>query len=280
MNNFLTFDIEDWYHSNFKGVDLSKIDINKTNFENNVSRLMDVCDKYGVKCTCFVVGSIAEKFPSVIRRIHDRGHEISSHTYSHKLVYSMSRNEFGDDLRKSKDILENIIGEPIFGFRAPSWSVKEENLQWYYETLEEEGFTYSSSVYPAKTFLYGIPGFKTNPHFPEIEGKQTSIIEFPVPVFNVMGKKIGFSGGFYLRALPGFLIEHILSSKNRKGSSTFVYLHPREIDTEQERLKLPIVEKLIMYWGIAGCEKKFSHIVEKFAPSFVRIKDYIKAESD
>lgn len=273
--NFLTFDIEDWYHSNFKSLDLSKVDKSRTNFRENVSRLIDICEKHKVKSTCFVVGSMAEKYPDIIRKLHDNGHEIASHTYSHNLVYSMTESEFRQDLLKSKDILENIIGSSIYGFRAPSWSVRNDMLHWYYNILTDLGFKYSSSVYPAKTFLYGIPGFEPKPHYPLVSDKQVQILEVPVPVFGCAGKKIGFSGGFYLRALPGPLIKVLINKKNRNNVPVFIYLHPREIDKMQERLNLPYLEKFIYYWGIARCEKKFDSLVARYKSSFSRIVDYI-----
>ncbi len=203
------------------------------------------------------------------------GHEIASHGYGHKLVYSMARDEFKNDVSKSCHILEDITGEKVYGFRAPSWSVKKETLSWFYDVLEEVGLKYSSSVYPAYTFLYGISGFPKNAHYPVINGKKVGILEIPVPVLNLFGKNIGFSGGFFLRFFPVWFIKDAIFKRNKERKSVFLYLHPREIDVNQSRLNLSFREKLIHYWGINGCEKKFESLVNYFAFSFIPIKNEI-----
>lgn len=276
-NNFVTFDIEEWYSANYANLDLSLIDDNSNHLETNVDRLLEICAEHGIKTTHFIVGDIARNKPGVVKKIHLAGHEIASHSYAHELIYSMTPAQFRDDLRISCDLLEQITGEKVSGFRAPSWSVKEETLPWFYEILHEQGIIYSSSVFPGKTFLYGIPGFPETIHQPVIDGKKHDIWEIPQTLFSFLGKKTGFSGGFYLRALPGWFITRMMKAKNKDGKSVFLYLHPREIDPLSPRLKLPLLERFIHYYGVNGCEVKFEKLIGKFNGSFVRMDDFIKS---
>lgn len=262
LSNFLTLDIEEWYHANYETVDLSKFQSNETNLETLVDNLIDICSEYNVKSTCFVLGSVAENKPQIVRKLFRAGHEIASHGYGHKLVYSMSAIDFKEDLSKSCNILQSITGENVYGYRAPSWSVKKENLAWFYAVLEEQELKYSSSVYPGKTFLYGIEGFHQYPHNPVVNGKETSIIEIPVPVCNILGKNIGFSGGFYLRLFPLWFVKMQFKKNIDEQKSAFIYLHPREIDKFQPKLKLSFAESFIHYYGIKECENKLRNILE------------------
>jgi len=274
--NFITFDIEEWYAANFDSVDMSGYSDNSNHLEKNVDRLLHICDELSVKSTCFVLGDIAAKKPHIVRKIHSRGHEVASHSLSHKLVYSMTPDEFRDDLRQSCDLLEQLTGEKVIGYRAPSWSVNEQVLPWFYKILEEQGIKYSSSVFPGKTFLYGIPGFPQKIHQPVVGGKEQNVWEIPQSLFSFARKNLGFSGGFYLRFFPGFFVRWQIRSANRQQKSVFVYLHPREIDPDSPRLNLPFLEKTIHYWGVGGCEAKFKRIISAFQPSFLRMNDHIR----
>lgn len=274
MNNFLTFDIEEWYHANYDSISTEQYKNTSTNLESNVDRLIDLCDTYNVKSTCFILGELADCKKQIVRKLHQAGHEIASHSYAHKLVYTMAPLEFKEDLKKSCDALEQITGEKVLGFRAPSWSVKKENLEWYYEILAEQGLIYSSSVYPSYTYLYGVPGFPQKPHFPIIQGRTMDILEIPQSVIGFGGKKVGFAGGFYLRFFPKWFIELMVRSKNYNGQPVFIYLHPREIDKNQEKLDLKGLEKFIHYHGINSCEKKLEKLINSFSSSFIKMDEF------
>ena len=273
--NFLTFDIEEWFHANFSGVDFKNYSGVSIDLEKNVDRLIDICAENGVLSTCFILGSVAESKPQIVKKLHRAGHEIASHGFDHELVYNMTREKFKDDLKRSCAVIEDTTGEKVLGFRAPCWSIKKENFSWYYPVLEEAGLKYSSSVYPAYTFLYGIPDFPKKALHPLVAGKETKILEIPAPVMNVLGKDFGFSGGFYLRFLPGWLIKRVMQNCNQRGEPIFIYLHPREIDIKQPKLKLPLLEDFIYYWGINSCEKKLRQIIMSFRGSFITIKDFL-----
>jgi len=274
-SNFLTFDIEEWYNANYDSIDLTKFSGKNTNLEKNVDRLLEICDQNDIKTTCFVVGEVARNKPQIVKKIHDQGHEIASHSFNHNLVYEMTPAQFEDDLRKSLDALEQIIGEKVVGFRAPSWSVNLDTLSWFYPILYKHGILYSSSVFPGKTFLYGIPGFPQKVHRPVVDGKVMDVWEIPQTLVSFAGKSVGFSGGFYMRFFPSWFINKWLESANQKNKNVFVYLHPREIDPGSPRLKLPVLERMIHYWGVKGCEQKLIKVIKVNEQSFVRMRDYI-----
>jgi polysaccharide deacetylase family protein (PEP-CTERM system associated) len=272
INNFLTFDIEEWFHANYEGVDTTRYDTRSTNLESNVDRLIDICAAKGVLSTCFILGDVTKDKPQIVKKLFDAGHEIASHGSSHKLVYTMSPEEFRVDLKNSTDLLEQITGEKVVGFRAPSWSLKREMLPWFYAILAEEGFTYSSSIYPAKHSLFGIPDFPMTPHTPTLE----PILEIPQHLMNLFGNKVGYAGGGFLRFFPTWLIKHQMSRANAHGKSVFLYLHPREIDIDQPRLELNRIDGYFHYQGIAGCEEKLSSLIQEFQSTFIRMDEYVK----
>lgn len=275
--NFVTFDVEEWYNANYHSVGNHSFTEQTGHLEKNMDRLLEICDRHAIQSTCFIVGDIAKNKPQLVRKIHSAGHEVASHSYRHELVYQMTPEKFREDLRISCDLLEQITGEKVVGYRAPSWSLKKETLKWFYPALLEQGILYSSSVFPGKTFLYGIPGFPEEVHKPEIDGKKQEVWEIPQTLFSFFGTKTGFSGGFYLRALPAWFVARMIKSKNREGKSVFIYLHPREIDPDSPRLKLPAMERFIHYYGVNGCEVKFDKVTGKFIDSFVRMDDFIKS---
>ena len=277
MAHFLTFDIEDWYHANYQSVDMPEFEHRPSRLEAEVDRLLEICADAGVQSTFFVLSSIAEVFPSLVRKIAAAGHEIASHSHSHQLVYGMTPAQFRADLERSLASLEDLTGERIWGFRAPSWSIKRETLEWFYPILEDLNLTYSSSVYPAHTFLYGIPDFPRRAHHPILSGRNTTIVEIPVPVTQLLGKAIGFSGGFYFRLLPAWFIRSTFRTQDALGIDNFLYLHPREIDPQQPRLPLPCLEAFIHYYGIRRCDRKLTRMLAFLAGSFVCMRDYARA---
>lgn len=274
VNNFLTFDIEEWYHANYEDIDIGKYNKKSSNLENSVNQLLNICENNDVKSTCFILGSVANAKPNIVKEIFNRGHEVASHGNAHKLVYTMTAKEFKEDLRISCDILEQITGAKVLGFRAPSWSIKEEQLEWFYDVLSEQGLKYSSSVYPAHTYLYGISDFPQYPHNPIVNGKQKKILEIPQSVVKILGKDLGFAGGFYLRFFPKWFILNRIKNKNKNKQSVFLYLHPREIELNQEKIKLKTLENFIHYHGINSCEKKLTDLVNDFSKTFMRMDEY------
>src|SRR3984893_6565119 len=269
--NFLTFDIEEWYHVNYHGIDTSSYREKSTNLESLVDRLMDICGEYGVRTTCFILGDVGRQTPSVVKKLHAHGHEIASHGCAHESVYPMTPDQFRADLQRSCDILENVTGEKVLGFRAPSFSIKQETLPWFYPTLESLGLRYSSSVFPGQTFLYGIPDFPRHVHYPIVNGVTQKILEFPMPRVEFLGKQMGL----YFRLFPAWMIRRKMLNDNRMGKPVILYLHPREIDVDQPQLPLRGFEKLIHYWGIRRCEDKLSAVLRDTPTRFFAFRDVL-----
>jgi len=269
--NFLTFDVEEWYHANYEGFDHSPYINQPTRLDVLTGRLLDLCARHNVKSTFFVLGSVAEVKPSIVREIHAAGHEVASHGYGHGSVRGMSPAEFRADLRRSCGILEDITGDRVASYRAPSFSVTAEALAWFYEALDEAGILCSSSVFPGRTFLYGVPGFPERIHYPVVEGRQVRVLEIPLPRVRLLGRDLGL----YVRLFPAWVLRRRIERDNSSGRPVALYVHPREIDPEQPRLPLGWPVSLIHYWGIAGCERKLDALLTSLPGGFGRVRDLL-----
>lgn len=274
MKNILTFDIEEWFHANYCcNTKLGKCE--ESNFSDNMYKLLELCNKNNCKATFFVLGCIGEDYRDIVKAIDREGHEIASHGYCHDLAYNQTFEEFKEDVKKSVGILEDITGKKVLGYRAPSWSIVEKNLH-YLVALEELGLKYDASVFPVKTFLYGIPNAPRKIHKPVVNGRELNLYEIPTSVFNFMGKGVGYSGGFYFRFFPEFFIKRLISKSNSDKAPSVVYLHPREIDATERRLKLPPKERFIHYYNIHSTFKKLDSIMKDY--DFSSIRDYLSEQ--
>lgn len=271
--NLLTFDIEDWYHANFEGVEPAGMRGTESRFRTNVEALLQICETAGCRATFFVLGCVGEEYPDIVKAIASAGHEVASHGYGHRLAYRQTEEEFREDVKKSAEILQTITGNKVEGYRAPSWSIVSGNLH-YLETLESLGFTYDASIFPVRTFLYGIPDAPRTIHRPVVAGRTLDLYEVPMSVLSLCGKTFGFSGGFYFRLFPRWLIAAGIRSLNRQGRSALVYLHPRELDPDERRLDLPPLESFIQYHNVKRTRLKLETLVRLFR--FIPVRDYLR----
>ena len=274
MNNVFTIDTEDWYHANFED-DLFSNDSNIiSTVEANVDRYLRLFSENNIKATFFVLGFVVEQHPNMVKKIADEGHEIASHGYGHQLVYKQTPEEFKEDVYRSKVLLEDCVGQEIIGYRAPSWSITEKSL-WALDILDELGFKYDSAIFPTKNFIYGIPYAPRVPHDASVYGKKNlNIITAPPSTRKIGNFNIPFSGGAYFRLFPEKLIECFTDYVNGKEKSPVVfYLHPREIDPKQPKLKLKWKDYMIHYYGIKGCESKLIKILKKY--EFVTMREML-----
>ena len=264
MKNTITVDLEDYYQ--VSAFNDAGTPTNWSNFssriENNTAKLLSIFDEHSSKATFFTLGWVAEKFPKLIREIADRGHEIACHSYNHRSVFSLSPEEFREDTRKAKRILEDLAGVPVFGYRAPSFSIKT-NSPWAFEILTELDFKYDSSVFPIRHANYGWP---LAPRFPfSIKTPSGAITEFPMPTVQWRGARAPIGGGAYLRLLPYWFtrwgIRHMNDSE---GLAACLYLHPWELDWEQPRQSGSPSARLRHYFGLKGAELKFRRLLADF----------------
>jgi polysaccharide deacetylase family protein (PEP-CTERM system associated) len=263
IKNYLTIDVEDYYQvSAFEHiVGHGKWDNFSSRIENNTKAILDIIESFDVKATFFVLGWIADKYPGVVRDIHSRGNEVGCHSYFHRLIYNMPHEEFRSDTKKTKDILEQITGSAVHGYRAPSYSITNDTL-WALDILEELGFTYDSSIFPIYHDRYGIPD---SPRF-KYKLPNSNLVEYPISTSVLSGIKIPVSGGGYFRLLPYSFTRMALRRVNNKEKQPFVfYLHPWEIDPGQPKMSgINIFSKFRHYHSLDKTAARFKRLLKDF----------------
>ncbi len=261
--NIVSIDVEDYFNvTNLRNIlPQSKWSECPTYVERDTRKILEILDWRHTKATFFVLGWVAEKFPRLVKMIHSRGHEIACHSYTHRLVYEMTPEEFHHDTLTAKKILEDIVGEPVLGYRAPSFSIIPSS-HWAYPILMDLGFKYSSSSHPIRHDNYGNPNGLTQPHVVSYQEKK--LFEIPISTFQMAGQNIPFSGGGYLRLIPYGLISRAIRSKNANGELVVIYLHPWEINPDQPRYRVALSKKFRHYINLATTDRKFWKLVEEF----------------
>lgn len=221
----------------------------------NTRRTLDIFSNAEAKGTFFVLGSIAERHPSLVREIRDAGHEIASHGYAHHRVGELGRDGFRDDVISSKKALENAAGIEVVGYRAPNFSI-DASAWWAYDALAEAGYRYSSSVYPIRHDHYGMPNA---PRVPFVAG--CGIVEFPITTFRMFGKHIPAGGGGYFRLTPYWWSDWTIQNAERQLPMVINYFHPWEIDPHQPRHKLRMVDAVRHYVNLTTMEGKLRRLL-------------------
>lgn len=220
-------------------------------------------DGAGVSATFFVLGWVAERFPDLIRAIHERGHEVASHGFSHRLVYEQTPAEFREETVRSKKLLEDLIGVPVRGYRAASYSITKRSL-WALDVIAEAGFEYDSSIVPVRHDLYGIPGAKAVPHLLET-ANGASVVEFPPTTLKVLGMQVPVGGGGYFRIYPYWLTMFFLNRINVGQQRPFIfYLHPWEVDPAQPRVNASPYSRFRHYVNLDKTEVRLSRLMRDF----------------
>jgi len=277
MNNVLSVDVEDYFH-----VAALSESINVQDWESiaprvveNTRRLLDLFDRHNVKATHFVLGWVAEKFPDLIREIDARGHEVASHGYSHQLVYDQTPELFYKETRMSKEMLENILGKAVIGYRAASYSITKRSL-WALDILSELGFQYDSSIFPIRHDRYGIPDAEPLPHKMQTP-KGNQIVEFPLTTSSLFGLKMPAAGGGYFRLYPYALSKLLLRRVQKSNKPIVFYLHPWEIDHEQPRVKVSALSTFRHYNNLDKCEQRLERLLKDFR--FSTMSDVLKKQN-
>jgi polysaccharide deacetylase family protein (PEP-CTERM system associated) len=263
LRSIFSIDVEDWYHilDVPSAPEMSRWDGLPVRVEDNFRRLLDIMGETKSAATCFFIGHIARRFPHLVREAKARGHEIASHSFAHRLVYTMSPKEFLDDATDSRKLLEDISGGPVQGFRASGFSVTDET-PWFFEKLTEAGFAYDSSTFPATR---GHGGMKTARMAPYLHRTPAGdLAEFPVSVAEVLGKRLCFFGGGYLRLFPYPLIKRMSRVLLDQGRPVIFYVHPREIDPHHPRLPMSATRRFKTYVNLRTTEQKIRSLLSDF----------------
>jgi polysaccharide deacetylase family protein (PEP-CTERM system associated) len=230
--NALSFDVEDYFQvSNFDSlVKFEDWDRFQSRVERNTETILNIVAGCGVKATFFVLGWVAERFPALVRRIADAGHELATHGHRHRLIYDQRPDEFRAELSKSIDLIEQAGGQKVLGHRAASFSITERSL-WAIDVLQEAGLRYDSSIFPVRHPRYGIPNAPRAPY--EI---RPGFWEFPMATVTIGSTNLPVAGGGYFRLYPYAVTRWGLRRINAEGRPAIVYLHPWEFDPGQPRL--------------------------------------------
>ncbi|MGH8277727.1 MAG: XrtA system polysaccharide deacetylase [Steroidobacteraceae bacterium] len=264
MNAF-TVDVEDYFHvaALSRAISRESWPTRECRVEANTERLLGILAEGGVRGTFFVLGWVAERSPGLVRRIAAAGHEIACHGLSHRLIYTQAREEFREETRRAKRLLEDLIGEAVLGYRAASFSVTRESL-WALDTLIDAGFLYDSSIFPIRHDRYGLPGAAPEPNRVSAPSGRT-LVEFPMSAARFLGVQVPVSGGGYFRILPYWLTRAGLKQINeRRGLPFTFYLHPWELDPGQPRFKVSALSRFRHYTNLARCEGRLRRVLREF----------------
>lgn len=265
MINALCVDLEPWYCAELMRRHVP--DEKEDQINDSVMPILDMLDRYNIKATFAVLGIVAERHPQLIREIFNKGHEIASHAYSHRMLQDLGQEAFENEVKKSIELLSNITGEHPIGFRAPSASLNN-STKWALPILQEYGFKWDSSICPVKTTLYGVPGAPLHPYRPSLddltrEDINGGIIEFPMTTLK-LGVSFPVAGGFYFRASPLWFTRFAIRRVNRSRPAN-VYVHPWETYHSTPRIKhMPLFSKFISYYGIDSMSGKLEKILKEF----------------
>jgi polysaccharide deacetylase family protein (PEP-CTERM system associated) len=231
--------------------------------ERNTHRILSLLDTRGVRGTFFVLGWVAERSPHLVKSIAAAGHEIACHGYSHQLIYRQSREEFLEETTRAKHHLEDVIGQPVLGYRAASFSITHDSL-WALDVLLDLGFAYDSSVFPIRHDRYGIPGAAREPGR-IVAPSQRTLVEFPMSTANFFGVQVPVSGGGYFRLLPYWVTRAGLRQINTAQRPFTFYLHPWELDPGQPRFKVSALSRFRHYTNLQRCEARLARVLDEFA---------------
>ncbi len=271
--NCITFDVEDYFQvETFRPfVEYDNWDSHELRVEKNVRRLLEILDAYDVKSTFFVLGWIAERVPQIVLEIKQLGHEIACHGYAHRMICKQTPDEFSEDIHRAKTILEDIIGEEILGYRAPTFSITPKTL-WALDILAEEGFRYDSSIFPVRHDRYGFPEWKRHIDTVKLRNGH-DIIEVPPVTLRMFGFNLPLAGGGYFRVSPLSLSLWVIRRMNAEKHPAVIYLHPWELDPAQPRVPIPLLRRFRHYANLAATESKLRRLL--LSGSFTRLRDIL-----
>jgi len=275
--HLISVDLEDWFTSAYLR-DYVKPGNCFWQIEESTRPILELFDRKKIQATFFVLGSVAESKPEIVKDIFSRGHEIASHGYSHTPLWNLRPEEFRNEVKRTNAILQNITGKKVRGFRAPYASL-DESTAWAIDILEEEGFEYDSSIFPMKTPLYGAPGTPFNTY--RISSKNimqhtpaAKITEIPFTIYQKGILKIPCTGAVYGRLIPAVLLRYLLKQVALSRTVNF-YFHPWETYAKTPQIPVPLFNRFISYYGNAGYLKKIETVLDSF--NFISFEKYLEA---
>jgi polysaccharide deacetylase family protein (PEP-CTERM system associated) len=265
IQNALTIDVEEWFHVSLfrKKIRREEWDGLKSSVVANTCRVLNILAEKRVKATFFILGWVAERYPEIVIAIQEQGHEIGSHTYSHQIIYEQSRQEFAADVQRSMTILEDLTGERVDSFRAPSYSITRSSL-WAWEVLADLGIKHDSSIFPVKHDLYGIPDAPRFPFYVNLKDRPR-LVEVPLSTIRLGDKNIPMAGGGYLRLYPLWFIRRSIKRINQENRPAIIYLHPWELDPGLPRLKTGLFKTLRHYGNLSLTEERLRRLLDEFS---------------
>ena len=258
--SIFSVDVEDWFHilETSGTPDLRSWDSLPSRLEQNLRVLLELLAEAGVKATFFTLGWVGKRFPGVLREAAGQGHEIASHGFGHQIVLSLSRLQFREDIRAAKCALEDATGTQVEGYRAPGFSITRENL-WAFEEIVEAGYSYDSSIFPAR---HGHGGIPTAPRRPWVmHCSAGTLTEFPISVVETAAGTQCFFGGGYLRLAPFLVTKRMAARVRGEGRGVIWYIHPREIDPSHPRLPMSLKRQFRSYVNLSGTKNKLRAIL-------------------
>ena len=262
ITNALTIDVEDYFQVSAMApyIRRSQWDTMECRVEANVDRILALLAQHQTRATFFTLGWVAQRYPALVRRIVDQGHELASHGYGHERASDLTREAFTSDIVRAKALLEDIAGKPVQGYRAPSFSIGSSNL-WAFDCLRDAGYRYSSSIYPIQHDHYGMPDA---PRF--AYEAVPGLIEIPVTTLRLRGRNLPSSGGGYFRLLPYAVSRWMIRRVNTTDrKSAIFYFHPWEIDPGQPRVAgIDLKTRFRHYVNIGRMERRLGGLLGDF----------------
>jgi polysaccharide deactylase family protein, PEP-CTERM locus subfamily len=269
MKNALTFDVEEYFHAEAFARVLRPEEwpTLESRVTRSTERLLDILDRERVRATFFVLGWVAERHPALVREIASLGHEIACHGYGHRMIQHLSRPEFERDVTRAKRALEDVVGRPVLGYRAPTFSIMRATL-WSLDVLVEAGFRYDSSIFPVVHDRYGIPDAPRFPHRLKAPNGG-EITEFPMSTVMLLGRRLPVAGGGYFRLFPYRVTRRAIARINGERQPAMVYLHPWEIDPDQPRLPVGPLTRFRHLVNVGKTESRLRRLIAElsFAPA-------------
>ena len=272
IRHVLSFDVEEHFQVSAFWSDARRQqwDRLESRVEQNTLRLAELLAQTETKATFFVLGWVAERHPGLVKALAKQGHEIASHGYGHEMVTNQTAGEFRDDVRRSKCILEDVTGEMVYGYRAPSFSITD-RTPWALEILVEEGYLYDSSIYARFSRSEKVG---TERGVREIVTAAGNIFEMALPTANLCGIQFPIAGGGYFRLFPYSVSRIFLRQLEKAGTQFVIYLHPWEIDPGQPRMEGSVVSGVRHYLNLKKTEQRLQCLLRDF--SFAPVVEIIQ----